>query len=418
MSKIFSKIKSSILNTDDEVLQEDTSGRVFFKTSKSRVYFIIIFCAVIGIILIGRLFWLQIIDAEHNKKAAVQTRTISYKTYPKRGTIYDRNGNVLAYSKDAKTVYANPSEVDNVNETSEKLVQTIGGKASDYVDLLKDSNKKFVYIKRRIEVDQGKKVDELKLKGIYTQDDQKREYPYGQNAGQIVGACNFDGDGLCGLELYYDDVLRGTTGKTEKQQGLEGMPIPGGVVQNTKVVDGQDIMITIDIELQQKVEQVIQDKNKRMGSTSMSAMVVDPRNGEIYAAASLPLLDPNKIEKAEQGATDLKCISTNHEPGSTFKTISTMGIIENNALTPDSKFYCPATLNADEYKISDVHRKRDTEYTLRQILAESSNVGMALATERMGFDKLADKIKEYGIVDKTGVDFPGDTNGYMLDFAK
>ena len=133
----------------------------------------------------------------------------------------------------------------------------MGGKESDYADLINDKSKKFVYIKRRIEVEDGDKLDNEKIKGIYVQEDQKRVYPYGRVAGQIVGACNIDGDGLCGLELYYDDVLRGSTGKTVRQQGNAGMPIPGGTVQETAVIDGQDIMITVDVELQQRLEDVL-----------------------------------------------------------------------------------------------------------------------------------------------------------------
>ena len=120
-------------------------------------------------------------------------------------------------------------------------------------------SKKFNYIKRRIDVEVAESLKSENLSGIFLEDDQKREYPYGRVAGQIIGACNIDGDGLCGIELYYDDILRGSTGKTVRQQGMKGMPIPGGTLQETAVIDGQDIMLTIDIELQQKVENYLEE---------------------------------------------------------------------------------------------------------------------------------------------------------------
>lgn len=230
-----------------------------FSVSQKRIYVIFGIFAVVLILIVTKLFLLQIVEADANRKAAVETRTISYNVAPKRGTIYDRNGNILAYSKEARTVYANPSEVENATETAGILASHLGGTASDYIDLINDPSKKFSYIKRRIELDVSDALKAEELKGIYFQEDQKREYPYGETAGQIIGAVNFDGDGLCGIELYYDDVLRGSTGKTVRQQGMYGMPIPGGVLQETSVIDGQDIMLTIDVELQQKVEATLKD---------------------------------------------------------------------------------------------------------------------------------------------------------------
>lgn len=230
-----------------------------YSVSNNRILIIFLLFGILLAAIILKLFYVQIVDADAKRKAAEETRTISYNVQPKRGTIYDRNGNVLAYSKDAKTVYANPSEIEQVAETAGTLSSYLGGTVSDYLDKINDPERKFVYIKRRIDVDVADKLKAENLKGIYFQEDQKREYPYGRVAGQIIGALNVDGDGLCGIELYYDDVLRGSTGKTVRQQGMYGMPIPGGVLQETDVIDGQDIMLSIDVELQQRVEDYLEE---------------------------------------------------------------------------------------------------------------------------------------------------------------
>lgn len=230
-----------------------------FNVSPKRIYLALGLFGLVVLVIIFRLFYLQIIDAEAKTKEAIATRTIRYDVMPKRGAIYDRNGNVLAYSKEAKTIYANPSEIGNDEEVATKLAKVLGGSSSDYIDKINDKHLKFSYIKRRVEVDVAQQLKNENITGIYFQEDQKRVYPYGQIAGQIIGAINIDGDGLCGVELYYDDILRGSSGRTVRQQGNEGMPIPGGVLQETEVIDGQDIMLTIDVELQQKVEATLVD---------------------------------------------------------------------------------------------------------------------------------------------------------------
>lgn len=327
---------------------------------------------------------MQIIDAEAKTKEAIATRTIRYDTLPKRGTIYDRNGNVLAYSEEAKTIYANPSEIENDNEVAEKLAKHLGGGASDYIDSLSNKDLKFSYVKRRVDVEKANLLKVEQITGIYFQEDQKRIYPYGEVAGQIIGAIDIDGNGLCGIELYYDDLLRGTSGRTIRQQGNEGMPIPGGVLQETQVIDGQDIMLSIDVEIQQKVEETLKSWNKKLGTKSMHSILMDPTNGEIYAAASLPLLNPADLANCEEGATDLKCISTTYEPGSTFKVFSSMAILENDALQPDTQIFCPSSITADDFVVKDVHDRPDITYTFRQIIEQSSNVGMSLSTEKLG----------------------------------
>ena len=228
-----------------------------FNVSPKRIYAALAVFGVIVLIILLRLFYLQVFDADSKTKEAIATRTIRYDTMPKRGAIYDRNGNVLAYSKEAKTVYANPSEVENDEEVATKLAKVLGGGASDYIDCINNKNLKFSYVKRRVDIEVAQQLKDENIKGIYFQEDQKRVYPYGQVAGQIIGAINIDGDGLCGVELYYDDILRGSSGRTVRQQGNEGMPIPGGVLQDTQVIDGQDIMLSIDVELQEKVENTL-----------------------------------------------------------------------------------------------------------------------------------------------------------------
>ena len=273
-------------------------------------------------------------------------------------------------------------------------------------------------------------VRALDLKGIYFIADTKRTYPNGRVGAQIVGLTDIDGNGLSGLEKYYDDILSGEPGRYEAERGRDGTPIPGGVHEETPAVDGQDIIISVDIELQQYVEDRLLADKEGLTSNGGSSVVMDAETGEIYAAASLPLLDPNDRENIPAGATELKVVTHLFEPGSIFKSVSAMAILESGTMTPESELFCPSEIEADGYIISDAHDRGDATFTLEQIMDQSSNVGISLATENAtangvsGFENLYNKINEYNLHTRTGVDYPGEGEegteylGALLPFDK
>lgn len=371
--------------------------------------------AVIALVFVGRLVYLQVIKSSEYSAMAQESRTANIETSPRRGTIYDRNGYVLATSVDATTIYANPYEVTDAKGEAKELAEILGGEAADYEALLTKDDISFVYIKRKADVEVADRVKELKLAGIYFLSDTKREYPYGQIGGQVIGTVNIDGEGLTGLELQYDDVLSGTGGKLVVERGRDGTPIPGGVKEEVAAVDGQDIIISLDISLQEKVEESLTQGVKDVNGESGNAIVMDAGTGEIYAAASLPLYDPNDLSTIVDGSeTQAKSITQIFEPGSIFKTVSTMAILENSVMGPEDEIFCPAVIEADEYQVSDAHERGDETMTLRQILDNSSNVGISLSVEKLGFTELYNKIVKYNLNELTGVDYPGEGLGSLL----
>ena len=371
--------------------------------------------AVIALVFVGRLVYLQVIKSSEYSAMAQESRTANIETSPRRGTIYDRNGYVLATSVDATTIYANPYEVTDAKREAKELAEILGGEAADYEALLTKDDISFVYIKRKADVEVADRVKELKLAGIYFLSDTKREYPYGQIGGQVIGTVNIDGEGLTGLELQYDDVLSGTGGKLVVERGRDGTPIPGGVKEEVAAVDGQDIIISLDISLQEKVEESLTQGVKDVNGESGNAIVMDAGTGEIYAAASLPLYDPNDLSTIVDGSeTQAKSITQIFEPGSIFKTVSTMAILENGVMGPEDEIFCPAVIEADEYQVSDAHERGDETMTLRQILDNSSNVGISLSVEKLGFTELYNKIVNYNLNELTGVDYPGEGLGSLL----
>ncbi len=408
----------------------------------NRVFWPLLLFAAIAAVFFLRLVYLQVIVADEYSADAQAARTSYLTIEPRRGTIYDRNGVVLATSVDATTIYVDPTEVTDANMTAQLLADSLGGQAKDYLERVTADNTRYSVIKRKADTSVG---DELKDRitervaqaqeeadakakdsnqtaetvqsGIHFVSDSRREYPNGQVGGQVVGACSIGVDqdknreyyyGICGLEAQYNDVLSGTPGYYEAEYGRSGQAIPGGVHEEVDAVDGQDIVVSIDIELQRQVEESLTSGCKGLNATGGSAVLMDGSTGEIYAAASLPLFNPADRSEVKDGAMQLKCVTDLFEPGSIFKSVSTMAILETGTLSPEDELYCPASITADGYTISDAHERGDATFTLREILDQSSNVGISLATEKMGFQELYDHIVRYNLHSDTGVDYPGE----------
>ena len=398
----------------------------FSNTSSSaegRIKFVFVLFVFLVALFFLRLVDLQVVKADEYSSMASAARSVNIEATPKRGTIYDRNGTVLATSVECTTVYANPAEVENVSMTAAVLVQYLGGDAEDYKKSLQQSGT-FVYIKKKVDdevadalrdgLEGDPETNDDDITGIYFLDDTRREYPCGRIGAQIVGLTDDDGNGISGMELYYDDILKGTPGHLSYERGVGGIPIPGGVAEDTPAIDGEDIIISIDIQMQDYLEQRLETALTETMSASTTAVLMDAETGEIYAAASLPLLDPNDRSNIEEGATTVRAISGILEPGSIFKSVSTMAILEEGAMTPEDTLFCPAYLKVDNYTISDAHERGDQTMTLRQILDNSSNVGISLAVESsIGFESLYDHIVQYNLTETTGIDYPGEGLGWL-----
>ena len=408
----------------------------------NRAFWPLAIFAIFAAVFFLRLVYLQVIVAGDYSAQAQAQRTSYLTIEPRRGTIYDRNGVVLATSVDATTIYVDPTEVTDVNMTAQLLADSLGGQASDYLGKVTANNTRYSVIKRKADTSVGddlqsrvtervaeaQKQENVRAKdageqaqtvqsGIHFVTESRREYPNGQVAGQVVGACSIGVDedknreyyyGICGLEKQYNDVLSGTPGYYEAEYGRSGQAIPGGVHEQVDAVDGQDIVVSIDINLQRDVEEYLTNGCKDLEAASGSAVLMDGSTGEIYAAASLPLFNPADRSEVKEGAMQLKCVTDLFEPGSIFKSVSAMAILETGTLTPDSELFCPASITADGYTISDAHERGDATFTLRQILDQSSNVGISLATEKMGFEELYNHIVRYNLHSDTGVDYPGE----------
>ena len=373
------------------------------------------FLAVLGVVA-ARLVWLQVIDSSNLSTRAESQRTNVATLHAKRGTIYDRNGNILAMSEECQTIYANPRDVSDPSGVSDILVELLGGEKQDYMDLL-TMDGTFVYLKQKVDQEVAdelkKRLAEAELGGVYYLTDTKRVYPYGTIGAQVLGYVGTDGKGLSGLEYYYDDILTGTDGEMLMETGLDGTPIAGGASQVTEAKNGTDLVISLDIDLQESCEKIITEGVKTYESESGSVMVTDPKTGEILAACSTPLPDFSNL--TDPSALNLKTVSSAYEPGSVFKVLTTSIGFDLGLFDSETVYTVPAqVLVGDHYVTDDDGRDYTESMTVREMMRRSSNTAMSLLVQEViGAERFSEGVARYGIGTKTGIDFPGEIEGIV-----
>lgn len=376
------------------------------------------FLGLVAIVVVAKLLWLQVFTAGDLSAKAESQRTNVITLHAKRGTIYDRNGNVLAVSEECQTIYANPQEVNDPTGAAKLIAKALGGKPEDYLDRVKGDST-FAYVRRQVDQRKAEKLQDQLLeegiRGIYFLSDTRRVYPYGAVGGQVLGAVGVDGEGLSGLELYYEDLLKGTDGQMIMETGQGGTPIAGAAADVSPAKDGTDIMISLDVNIQQVAEDSLRENVEDYLADSGSVMVTNPQTGEILAACSTPLLDLTDTAHAESAAYTLKPVSSAYEPGSIFKVLTAAIGVDDGLVTADSSWYVPAKVKVgDDYIDDSDDRDYAMDMTLREILRRSSNAGIAtVAQNDIGKKRFAKGVAMFQIGTSTGIDYPGEAGGIV-----
>lgn len=368
-------------------------------------------------IVILRLVWLQVIDAGRLSAKADALTTSNVTIQAKRGTIYDRNGNVLATSVECRTLYCNPSIIEDKNAVASVLADKLGGDASDYLSTL-SQNTTFAYLKRQVDTDVAADVVNTlasdQINGVYTLADVKRVYPYGETGGQVLGFIGTDGHGLSGLELQYDDILSGTDGEMLMERGRDGTPVAGGVSEIHEPTDGTDIIVSLDVNVQRVAEEQLTQAMSDTEAKSGNVVVTVPDTGEILAACSWPMFDPSDPSTVTNEALKLMSVSDSYEPGSTFKSLTMAIGYETGTINKNSTFTVPAkVMVGDDGVTDDDGRDYTMDMTPTEIMRRSSNAGAAMVGMAIGADKFSEGISSLGIGQTTGIDFPGESAGIV-----
>jgi cell division protein FtsI/penicillin-binding protein 2 len=368
-------------------------------------------------ILMLRLFYLQTFRYEFFKDKSHEQRLRIITLSPDRGDIYDRNGNILATSINAFSVVAYPSEVKNKKQAAAVLSRILKEKESTVLKKI-NSDKPFVWIKRKIEEPLALTIKAMKIYGIGILSERKRVYPKRKLASQIVGFVGVDNQGLSGIEISYDDYLTGEAGTFTYEKDPGGREI---VTSNLRVLkpatNGMNLTLTIDEPIQYKAETEIKKAVEESHSNSGSIIVMDVKSGEILALASYPDIDPNNYQKYKPAFWNNRAVTDVYEPGSTFKLVTVASAIEEGVITVNTKINCPDSIKLGGRIIKNSHKTKagTKNLSIKEILRESVNTGAVNIARKLGEEKFYDHIKHFGFDEKTDVGLPGESRGILKE---
>jgi len=386
------------------------------KINRKRIYFLFILFLIAFSLISYRLVSVQYLDASKYQAYAQYQHMGEFVLHSKRGKIMDRNGNELAVSLIEKTIYANPMEIEDPDEAAIAISEVLDIGREELYGKLSDNDLGFVYIKRKISSQEASKVARLGIEGIYIQDESKRYYPQENLAAPIIGFTGTDGNGLYGIELEYETILRGVDGRAEAEKDVFGNIIPGNIKTYLEPVDGKDVMLTIDTQIQfiaeQSLEKVVNDHD----ALAAAAIVMDPWSGEVLAMASYPGFDPNNHQDYDEYLYKAAGISFTYEPGSTFKIVNIASALEQGTVESQQVFDLPSSIRVADRTIKEIFRVSNIQYSTVEIIQHSSNVGAVVVALSMGGKIFWEGIRNFGFGAKTGIELPGEEKGILHDY--
>jgi len=391
------------------VERDDTS-----RSAKRIVVVGALFACFFGV-LASRAVSFHIKDNENLERVALRQYRTAVRDSTRRGKILDAEGRELAIDVTAESIFANPQEIENPVTVSEQLSALLGVDRSRLLDRL-SSRRKFVWVKRRAGDDEVGDVKELEIKGIYTMRESRRSYPNGTVGAQVLGAVGYEAEPLGGLELQYDDTLSSKSpGGDVKRDARGHLYLSPADDEGSRSY--RNVELTIDKTLQYIAERALAKGVKQAKAEGGEAVVVDVRTGAVLAISNIPTFDPN--EYAEYPLTHWRnsAIVEPHEPGSTFKVISTAAALDSGSVAVEEEFDCEnGKIKIGEDVISDSHPH--DKLSLADIIKVSSNIGAYKVVKKLGRRDLYDSIRAFGFGKKTGVDLPGETAGILAHHGK
>ena len=365
----------------------------------------------------ARLLYLQVVRHADLSARAERQQMRTVPAPAKRGEILDRRGRVLAFSVDAESIYAVPSDIDQPR----KAVAAVCGALEDCTSKEREAllerfgrQRAFVYVRRQVSPDQARRVKALDLEGIGFIKESRRFYPNKELAAHLVGYVGIDSDGLHGIESAYDTLIKGRPGtvliQTDARRHafsrIEKPPTTGATLE-----------LTVDQNLQHIAERELRIGVEANGAQGGSAIIMDPTTGEILAMANWPTFNPNAYRQAREESRRNRAVQDLYEPGSTFKIVSASAALEEKVVDPDD----PIDVSAGKIRfgsrvINDDHRHQVLSFS--DVFVKSSNVGTIKVGMRLGADRFGAYVRRFGFGAQTSPDFPGESPGIVWDPSK
>lgn len=403
-----------------------TNNNKIFHRKKIMIVFLA--CALILLFLFGRLIYLMVWRADHYSELATQLHERERSIKAARGRILDRNGTVLADNKTVCTISVIHNQIEDAEEVIQVLCQELD-LSEEYVTKRVEKYSSMERIKSNVDKTVGDRIREYDLAGVKVDEDYKRYYPYDELASKVLGFTGGDNQGIIGLEVIYEDALQGEAGTILTVTDAKGIEVEAAGERRIEPVAGNDLSISLDRNIQEYATQLAAQAMEAKQADSVSIIVMNPKNGEIYAMVDVPEFDLNSPYELPEGTAenitaeeqqDLLngiwrngCINDTYEPGSTFKIITAAAGLEEGVVTPESTFSCPGFIIVDDRKIRchkvGGHGSQDFVHaTMNSCNPVFITIGL-----RLGVDNYYKYFEKFGLKTKTGIDLPGEAGTIM-----
>jgi cell division protein FtsI (penicillin-binding protein 3) len=374
----------------------------------------LLFALFLGLLVLSvlRATWLGTVRGGDLRGRALAQQEEEFELPARRGTITDRHGIELAVSEDAATVFAHPFLVRDPAATARRLAPAIGAPEDRLLRLLADRDRGYVYLARKLDPSRGDAVRKLNLGGVGVTSEPRRRYPQGSLASQLIGGVGTDNYGVAGIEQHAERTLHGSDGRRLIVSDALGKPVR--IVDREHAERGEDLRLTIDAPLQERVEVVLAEVGQIYRPKGATALVVDPRSGEILALANWPPVEPHRLGDAPPYVRQNRAVAASYEPGSTFKAFTVAGGLEEGLIAPETQFPLPPTIRVSDRTIAEPHARGWVTLDAAQILAQSSNVGSVMIGLKLGIRRFDKWVRSFGFGASSHVDIPGEAAGIVL----
>jgi cell division protein FtsI (penicillin-binding protein 3) len=369
--------------------------------------------ALVGFaLLLGRIALLQTGEAAAYRVAGQKQRTSTTALPAARGAIFDRSGYELAISIPQTTIWADPRLILDPVDTANRLAPVLSLTPAQTTALAQRLGQKaeFVYVARQVDDSVAKAVEALDLHGISTYPESKRFDPSDTLGRSILGATDPDGKGTSGLELQYDSLLTGRPGELVREKGPDGRTIPSGQHDLVPATPGDDLVLTLDRNLQYVTEQMLVNQVSTVGAKGGMVMVLDTKTGDILTMANARR-DPT-TGKVTTTSANLAAVDT-YEPGSVAKIVTAAAALQEGVATPQSSWMVPYQKQFSDHLFTDAEGHPTEPMTLATIIAKSSNIGTMTVSQELGAQRQESYMRAFGFGSKTALQFPGESAGIL-----
>lgn len=394
---------------------------------RKKIVAVFALCMAAMLFLIGRLGYLMLLRADYYSEKAQDLHERERSIKAARGKILDCNGKVLADNKTVCTISVIHSQIKEPEKVIDVLTEELGLER-DQVKKRVEKNSSIERIKTNVDKQTGDKIREYDLAGVKVDEDYKRNYPYGNLASKVLGFTGSDNQGIVGLEVKYESILKGTDGQILTMTDARGVELSDTGEGRKEPVSGKNLILSLDANLQEYAQQAAYQALEQKQADSVSIILMRPGNGEILAMVNVPeydLNDPFNLKKSTNGMSQQEiqdernkmwrngCINDTYEPGSTFKIITASAALEESVVTPEDTFSCPGFRIVDDRRIRCHKTTGHGSETFVQGVMNSCNPVFIEVGQRLGTDAFYRYFQQFGLLEKTGIDLPGEAGTIM-----